>query len=388
MILFHRRLVTALLCIGFVGACSRGGAPEAPTPEVYVTPVVTQDVPVYMELVGQTRGSQDVQIRARVEGFLDSVSFTEGAFVRKGAPLYRIDPRPLEAALAQAKANLATQQAHLDQASVAARRLKPLAAQEAVSLQELDNALGNENAARAQRDAAKAALEKATLDLSYTTITAPVDGVVGTTLVMAGNLVGRGESTLLTTVSQVDPVLFRAGLSESEYLRFARHFEETGTKPGESTVPIELLLADGTAHRYPGRLDGVERAIDPTTGTLALQFAFPNPERLVRPGQFGRVRIEIEHRRGALLVPQRAVQELQELHTVAVVGNDSKISMRTITVGPRTGNMWVVESGLQAGEKVVSEGLQRLRDGMSVHASPAKLESTGASAEPAAAGKG
>lgn len=388
MVLFNRRLVPALLCVALVGACSRGGAPQAPTPEVYVTPVVAMDVPVYMELVGQTSGFQDVQLRARVEGFVESVSFTEGAFVSKGTPLYHIDPRPLEAALAQARANLATQQAHFDQASVAAKRLRPLAEQEAVSLQELDNALANENAARAQRDAAKAALDKATLDLSYTRISAPIDGVVGAALVNAGNLVGRGESTLLTTVSQVDPISFRAGLSESEYLRLARHFEETGTQPGGGKVPIELLLADGTTHRYPGKLDGIERAVDPTTGTLALQFAFPNPERLVRPGQFGRVRIEIENRRNALVVPQRAVQELQELHTVAVVGNDSKVSIRTVTVGPRTGNLWVVESGLQAGEKVVSEGLQRLREGMSVNASPAKPSDAGATGDPARAGKG
>ncbi len=388
MILFPRRLIPALLCIGFIGACSRGGAPEAPTPEVYVTPVIAQDVPVHMELVGQTRGSQDVQIRARVEGFLETMSFTEGTFVAKGTPLYRIDPRPLETAVAQAKANLASQQAHLDQASVAAKRLKPLAAQEAVSLQELDNALGNESAALAQRDAAKAALDKAVLDLSYTNITSPVDGVVGTTMVMVGNLVGRGESTLLTTVSQVDPILFRAGISESEYLRFARHFKETGTRPGENDVPIELLLADGTVHRYPGKLDGVERAVDATTGTLALQFAFPNPERLVRPGQFGRARIQWELLRNALLVPQRAVQELQNLHTVAVVGSDNKVSMRTVKVGPRVGSLWVIESGLQAGEKVVSGGLQRLREGVTVHATPAPATPDDSGAEPTSASGG
>jgi membrane fusion protein (multidrug efflux system) len=269
---------------------------------------------------------------------------------------------------------------------VAAKRLRPLAEQEAVSLQELDNALANENAARAQRDAARAALEKATLDLSYTNITAPIDGVVGAALVNAGNLVGRGESTLLTTVSRVDPISFRAGLSEAEYLRLARYFEETGKTPGEDGVPIELLLADGTVHRHPGRLDGVERAIDPTTGTLALQFTFPNPERLVRPGQFGRVRIQTELRRNALLVPQRAVQELQELHTVAVVGSNNTVSMRTIKVGPRVGSFWVVESGLTAGENVVTEGLQRLREGMSVNTRPAKAEA--ADAGPAPAGKG
>jgi membrane fusion protein (multidrug efflux system) len=266
--------------------------------------------------------------------------------------------------------------------------LKPLAAQEAVSLQELDNALGNENAARAQRDAAKAALEKASLDLSYTEITAPVDGVIGASLIDPGNLVGRGESTLLTTVSRVDPINFRANLSEAEYLRLARHFEATGTKPGEGAAPIELLLADGTTHQYPGKLEGVERAVDPTTGTLALKFTFPNPQRLVRPGQYGRVRIQIELRRNALLVPQRAVQELQDLHTVAVVGSDDTVAMRTITVGPRVGSQWVVESGLQAGEKIVVEGLQRLKNGTRVKASPARLEDAGASTEPATTSKG
>lgn len=372
MILFPRRLVAALACIGLLGACSRGGLPEAPIPEVYVTSVATKDVPVHMELVGQAGGYQDVQIRARVEGYVQSVSFIEGALVQKGTTLYRIDPRPLEAALAQARANLATQQAKLDQASGAARRLRPLAEQEAVSLQELDNALGNEGAARAQRDAAKAALDKATLDLSYTDVTAPIEGVVGTALVKAGNLVGRGESTLLTTVSQVDPISFKAGLSEAEYLRLARYFEATGQTPGDGKAPIELLLADGTKHRYPGRLDGVERAIDPTTGTLALSFVFPNTERLVRPGQYGRVRIQVEILKAALVVPQRAVQELQDLHTVAVVGSDGTVAIRTITVGPRTGNLWVVESGLVAGDKVVVEGLQRLKNGMKVNASPAK----------------
>ncbi|MFM7273960.1 MAG: efflux RND transporter periplasmic adaptor subunit, partial [Gammaproteobacteria bacterium] len=307
-----------------------------------------------------------------VEGYVQSVSFTEGALVQKGTTLYRIDPRPLEAALAQARANLATQQAKLDQAAGAARRLKPLAEQEAVSLQELDNALGNEGAARAQRDAAKAALDKATLDLSYTDVTAPIDGMVGTALVNAGNLVGRGESTLLTTVSQLDPISFEAGLSESEYLRLARYFEATGQTPGEGNAPIELLLSDGTKHLYPGRLDGVERAIDPTTGTLALSFVFPNPERLVRPGQYGRVRIQVEMLKGALVVPQRAVQELQDLHTVAVVDGDGTVAIRTVQVGPRTGNLRVVESGLAAGDKVVVEGLQRLKNGMTVKASPAR----------------
>ena len=192
-----------LLAIAAAG-CGKKDAPAGAPPEVYVTPVVQRDVPVYMELVGQTKGSQDVEIRARVEGYLDRVAFTEGSFVRRGALLYQIDPKPLEAALANAKANLATAQARLDKANTDVNRLTPLAKQQAVSQQELDNALANQDAARAQVDANKAAVDKATLDLGYTRVSAPIDGLVGTTQVKAGNLVGRGESTLLTTVSQVD----------------------------------------------------------------------------------------------------------------------------------------------------------------------------------------
>ncbi|MFM7121063.1 MAG: efflux RND transporter periplasmic adaptor subunit [Gammaproteobacteria bacterium] len=367
----------ALVAQGTLMGCSRGADPTVVVPEVVVTPVVERDVPLYLELVGQTRGSQDVQIRARVEGFLTAVQFTEGAFVPKGTPLYRIDPRPLEAALLQARANLASQEAQLRQAEITARRLAPLAEQQAVSRQELENAESTAAAARAQREAAQAAVDKATLDLSYTFIDAPIDGVVGTSLVMSGNLVGRGESTLLTTVSQVDPILFRAGLGETEYLRLARQLTAAGAGDGgpaatdETAVAAELLLADGTVYAETGRVAGIERAIDATTGTLMVQFAFPNPQRLLCPGQFGRVRVRSELRRGALLVPQRAVQALQDQHTVAVVDESGTVSIRSIRVGPRVESLWIVESGLKLGEQVVSDGLQRLKNGMTVRTTAA-----------------
>ncbi len=213
-------LATLGLLVMVLTACSDQEAPAVAVPEVYVAEVVQQDVPIYMEIVGQTRGSQDVDIRARVEGFLDTINFTEGAFVHKGDLLYQIDPKPLQAALAQAKANLATSKARLDQTTVTVNRMKPLAAQQAVSLQELDNALAAQSAASAQVDAARAAVDKAALDLGYTRIASPIDGIVGITEVKAGNLVGSGESTLLTTVSKVDPIIFRGrhqrgGLFES-----------------------------------------------------------------------------------------------------------------------------------------------------------------------------
>jgi membrane fusion protein, multidrug efflux system len=366
--------------------CTKREAPTAAAPEVYVANVVQRDVPVYMEIVGQTRGSQDVDIRARVEGYLDKVAFTEGSFVHKGQLLYQIDPKALEAALANAKANLATAEARLQKANTDVNRLRPLAEQQAVSQQELDNALSAQDAARAQVDAHRAAVDKASLDLSYTRITSPIDGLVGTTQVKAGNLVGRGESTLLTTVSQVDPILFRAGISESEMLRIARDAEgRKGAAASRDGGRVELLLADGSTYGHKGRLDAVERAVDPTTGTLTVQFSFPNPGRLLRPGQYGRARFVIEEKKGALLVPQRAVQEMQNLHSVAVVDAENTVEFRNVKVGPRVDSLWVIDEGLKPGDKVVVEGLQRLRDGAVVSPKPVPPPmEEGQAAEPAA----
>ena len=370
----------AFAALGLLG-CSKPGPQGPAMPEVYVADVVQRDVPVYMELVGQTKGSQDVEIRARVEGYLDSVNFTEGTYVTKGTLLYQIDPKPFEAALAAAKANLATAQARLDKTNNDVARYRPLVAQQAVSRQELDNALSAQEAATSQVDAAKAAVERATLDLGYTHITSPLDGLVGTTQVKAGNLVGRGESTLLTTVSQMDPILFRAGISEAEYLRIAKRILEKGQKQAERETPaIELLLADGTAFPHKGRIDSIERAVDPTTGTLAVQFRFPNPDNLLRPGQYGRARLVVELKRGALLVPQRAVQELQNLYSVAAVGPDGKVAFRNVKVGPRVDSLWVIDEGLKPGERVIVEGLQRVREGISVSPKPVPPSPAGSGA--------
>jgi membrane fusion protein, multidrug efflux system len=369
-----------------LAACGKKEAPKVQVPEVYVAPVVAKDVPVYLELVGQTKGSQDVEIRARVEGYLESVRFTEGTFVTKGTPLYQIDPKPFEAALAAAKADLATARARLQKTSNDVARYEPLVAQKAISQQELDNALSARDAARAQVDAGSAAVDKATLDLGYCSIAAPLDGIVGTTKVRAGNLVGRSESTLLTTVSAVDPILFRAGISEAEYLRVAKRAQESKEKA--SKVEVSLILADGTVLPDKGRIEAVEREVDATTGTLAVQFTFPNPNRLVRPGQYGRARFVIETKAGALLVPQRAVQELQNLYSVATVGADNKVAFKSVKVGPRVEGLWVIEEGLKAGETVVVEGLQRIREGMTVTTKPAAAMPGGpGAAEPAAEAK-
>jgi len=360
-----------VVAIVSIVACEKPAPPAPPPPEVYVTAVVQKDVPVYLELVGQTEGFQDVDIRARVEGFLETMNFQEGSFVKQGDLLYTIDRKPLEAIVAEGKADQATAEARLSRATNDVTRYTPLVAKQAVSKQELDNALADQEASRSQVEAAKATVEKATLDLSYTRVTSPINGLVGTTNVKPGNLVGRGESTLLTTISQIDPVLVKVGVTEADYLRVARQVQAAGKSSGGSRQGIELTLADGSRYPHTGKINTIERAVDPTTGTLGIELAFANPEQLLRPGQYGRVRILLDTKRGALLIPQRAVQELQNLYSVAVVDGSGKVAFRNVKVGQRVGPLWVIEDGLKVGEQIVVEGLQRIQDGMTVSVKPA-----------------
>ena len=379
-------LVSCLLII--VGAgCSKKEPPPPPPPEVQVTEVVQKDVPIYIELVGATLGSEDVEIRARVEGYLASVNFTEGSFVKKGQLLYKIDPQQLEAALAQAQANLATAQSRLDKTNNDVARYKPLAAQKAVSQQELDNAMSAQEAARFQVTAYDALVAKAKLELLYTTVTSPVDGLIGTTQKKVGALVGRGENTLLNTISQVNPILFRCAIAEAEYLRLARA-SAVKDKSLEKKFGVELILADGTVFNHKGRLDAIERAVDAATGTLTGQFSFPNPQLILRPGQYGKARFVTDLKEDALLIPQLAVQEIQGLYSVMVVKPDSTVELRMVKAGERVGNLWVIDSGLKPGEKVIVEGLQKVKPGVQVSAKTVKLEETAsppASAPPASA---
>jgi len=352
------------------GACTKAAPPAPPPPpEVYVTRVVQKDVPEYLELVGQTQGFQDVDIRARVEGFLDTMNFREGSFVRKGELLYRIDPKPFEATVAQARADQATAQARLTKSINDVARYTPLVAKQAVSRQELDDARSAQEAAQSEVKAQAAAVETATLNLGYTKVVSPITGYVGTTRVKPGNLVGKGEPTLLTTVSQIDPILFHIGVNEAEFLRVSRRYPGRVGEPPRAGG-IELRLSDGTEHPYKGRVYAIDREVNSTTGTIGVQIEFRNPEYVLRPGQYGRIRALIDTHKNALLVPQRAVQELQNQYSVAVVTPESKITFRNIKVGPRVDTLWVVEEGLKPGETVVVEGLQSVRDGMDVRTKP------------------
>jgi membrane fusion protein, multidrug efflux system len=366
-------LFIACFTLAASAACSKKEAPPPPPPEVQVAAVVQKDVPIYIELVGATLGSEDIEIRARVEGYLVSVNFTEGSFVKKGQLLYKIDPQPLEAALAQAQANLETARAGLDKTNNDVNRYKPLAEQKAVSQQELDNALSAQQAAQFQVTAYGAQVDKAKLDLAYTTITSPLDGIIGTTQRKVGALVGRGENTLLNTISQVNPILFRCAIAEAEYLRLARD-AAAKNRSLEKQYGVELILADGTVFNHKGRLDAIERAVDPTTGTLTGQFSFPNPERILRPSQYGRARFVTDVKQDALLVPQRAVQETQGLYSVMVVKPDATVEQRMVKAGERVGNLWILDSGVKPGEKVIVEGIQRVKPGMKVSATPEKTK--------------
>jgi membrane fusion protein (multidrug efflux system) len=356
-------------------SCKEEAPPPPPPPDVKVAEVLTRDVPVYVEAIGQTRGNTEIEIRARVEGFLETVNFTEGTFVSRGQLLYTIDPRPFEASLSQAKANLAQAEAELARAHQDVVRFEPLVAKNAISRQEYETAVAVERAQVSAVEAAKARVESAELDLGYTRVLAPDNGLVGKTEVYPGTLVGRGQSTLLTHISKIDPIHVRFTIAERDYLYYARRREER-TRIENAETPFQLVLADGTTHDQPGRLVFVDRNVDPQTGTILLEASFPNPQRIVRPGQYARVRAAVDLKKGAVLVSQRSVQELQGIYNVAVVKADDTVEIRMVTPGERVGTLWVVDSGLNSGDRVVVEGLQKVRPGAKVTPETVTIESS------------
>lgn len=363
----------ALLALGCQD--NKAAPPPPPPPEVTLTQVVQQDVPLYVEWIGTIDGDVNAEIRARVKGYLQSRDYSEGSRVKAGDLLFRIDPRPYVAALDQAKGDLGRAQAQLTKSEQDVRRYTPLAAEGAISQQELDNAVQANRAAKAAVESAKANVEKAQLDLDWTEIRSPIDGVAGIATTNIGDLIS--ESTVLTTVSQLDPVRVSFNISEQEYLRFAAagRVSQPGERPGDA--PLELILADGSIHPERGRAIAANRQVDIKTGTMTILGIFPNPTQLLRPGQFAKVRATIETRRGALLVPQRSVQEVQGTHLVAVVGADNKVAMRSVAVGPRVGNLWVIDKGVQLGERVIVDGAQKVRDGVTVNPKPAAAVAQG-----------
>jgi membrane fusion protein (multidrug efflux system) len=359
-----------LLLLG--AACGDPVAAPAPPVDVIVASVAQKDVPITVEWIGTTEGAVDAEIRAQVSGYLVSRDYEEGTEVARDALLFRIDPRPYQAALDQARGDLGRARAVLEKARLDVERYTPLAAEGAVSQQELDNAVQLRRSGEAAVQAASAAVEKARLDLSFTEIRSPIDGIAGVARAQLGNLVGPGDPEPLTVVSQLDPIRVSFPLSEREYLRFAEGFRDAVKGKGEEReARLDLILADGSTWPHRGRPVPAAAGVDPRTGTILVRGEFSNPDHILRTGQYARVRAVVEVRQGALVVPQRAVSERQGVFQVAVVDGENKVSMRVVEPGPRTGSDQVIEKGLQAGERVVVEGIQKVRDGAVVNPEPA-----------------
>jgi RND family efflux transporter MFP subunit len=376
-------LVLASSFLLMLASCSRKPAPAAAPPAVEVTTVVQRDLPIESEWVGSLDGYVNAEIRPQVEGYLLRQSYREGTFVHRGDVLFEIDPRQFESSLDQAKADLARAEAASARARLDVKRFTPLVADKAISQQELDNALSTERQAQANVDAARAAVARAQLNLTWTKVTSPIDGISGIAKAQVGNLV-NGQ-TVMTTVSQVDPIKAYYSPSEQEYMAWSQ--AGAAGDPTKLKGSLQLILGDGSVYPYRGDPLLQDRSVDPRTGTITAAGVFPNPERLLRPGQFARIRATTKTIRGALLVPQRAALELQGNYQVAVVGADDKIDLRTVEMGDRVGSLWLVTKGLKPGERVVVEGVQKVKAGMVVAPKPVAEAAATPAVSPATGGK-
>jgi RND family efflux transporter MFP subunit len=352
-----------------LGGCQSQKAAGAPPPaEVQVVSVVQQDVPIYDEWVATLDGYVNAQIQPQVSGYLVQQNYKEGSYVRKGQILFEIDPRPFQAILDQTKAQLAQAEAQFGKTKLDVDRDTPLAKERAIAQSQLDNDIQANLAAGAAVKSATAQVEQAQLNLDFTHVTSLVDGIAGIATVQIGNLVS--QTTALTSVSQVDPIKAYFPISEQQYMHFSKQINARNQDVYAKAPPLDLILADGSVYPYKGKILYTDRQVDVTTGSIRIVSGFSNPDNILRPGQFGRIRAASETRKDALLVPQRAVTELQGTFQVAVVGSDDKVSIRSVKVGDRVGALWIIESGVKPGEMVVTEGLQKVRDGSVVSPKP------------------
>lgn len=344
------------------GCSSKSQAsPSMPAPSVSVVTASSQDVPRRGEWVATLDGYVNAQIQPQVSGYLIKQNFREGSLVRKGEVLFEIDPRPFQAVVNQAEAQLEQAKARLALAEVNVKRDTPLAQQRAIAQSQLDSEIAALQEAKANVQAAQAAVETARLNLGFTKVRSLIDGVAGTATVQMGNLVA--PTSVLTTVSKLDPVKVYFPISEQEYMGYAK----PSGKQGAASMSLELVLSDGSTFPQKGRVVFTDRQIDPQTGTIRLVGSFPNPGNILRPGQFARVRAVTGVMKSAVLVPQRAVNEIQGNYMVAVVGADNKVATRKVKVGERIDQLWVIEDGVKAGERVITDGAMKVRDGMPVN---------------------
>jgi len=371
---FHDLFILALVFL--IAGCDGQAGPKAatppPPPEVVVVEVIHQDVPIYFEWIGTTEGYVNAQIRPRVQGSLQSRDYKEGSLIKAGQLMFTIDTREYQVALNQALGDLGRAEANLGKTQLDVARYTPLAKEGAISQQELDNANQAHQANKASVEAARATVERARLNLSWTKVTAPITGIAGISVAQIGDLVT--PSSLLTTLSQVDPIKVYYPISEQEYLHFARRIRDIEQGRGGQRAPLELTLADGSVYPERGTFSLADRQVDLRTGTITVQSVFPNPENILRPGQYAKIRVAAETRKGAMLVPQQAVQQLQGSHQVAVVGGDNKVDIRSVKVGEQIGSMWIITQGLKPGERIVVAGVQKVKTGMVVNPKPSVTE--------------
>jgi membrane fusion protein (multidrug efflux system) len=382
-----------LILIGVIVGAMRpsknaSAAPAKVPQEVVVVHVEQKDVPIYGEWIGTLDGLVNADVRAQVTGYLQTQGYQEGAFVKKGQLLFQIDPRPFQAVLdqaegqlSQAKAILANAEAVQGRTELDVKRYTPLAKEQAASQQDLDNAVQNNLAAKATVETARAqiktdeaAIETAQINLEFTRLIAPIDGIAGQAQLQVGALVTPGSAPV-TSVSTVDPIKVYFTVSEPQYLAWRKRFPtETSRLAADKALRLQLILADGSTYGQEGRFYFADRQVNVGTGAIRIAGLFPNPGNVLRPGGYAKVHAVISIQHGALLVPQRAVSELQGGYQVAVVDDDNKVNVRTVTVGDRVGSQWIILSGLNPAEKVVAEGVQKVRTGVYVNPKPMAMQ--------------
>jgi membrane fusion protein, multidrug efflux system len=371
-------LLAAGVALSLCG-CKPAAPPSLPPPVVQVMDITATDAPASIEFIGQLDSPQNVEIRARVEGFVDKVLFTEGTEVKEGDPLFKLDDRPYQERLAAANGSLAQAKAALNKYEKDVARLTPLAQKQAVPQQDLDNALASVDVGKADVLTAQARVESAALDVGYCDVRAPITGLIGAKQVSMGELVGKGLPTLMATISTLDPIWFYCNVSEVDYLKADAESKRTGKQVRD--LPVTLLLANGAIHPDKGKFVFIDRAVDPKTGTLRVRAEFANAAKVLRPGMFGRIRTDLGVRPNSILIPERSVAELQGKNFVWVIAPDNKATQRAVKVGGQLGENLLIQEGLKPGDRIVVEGLQKVREGAPVQPMTAAQMAQAASAQ-------
>lgn len=364
-------ITSAAICLLLFISCGDDTQQQIGIPEIPVFKTETQRVPIYQEFVGEVYGAKDISIRARVHGYLEQIYFDEGTKVQKGKLLYRIESQPFEEDVAAKLSALAEAKTFLAKAESDLKRYEPLAKVNAVSQSDLDAVTAEYEAALAGVEAAEANLRASQINLGYTKIYSPITGLIGKTRAKVGDFVGQSPNpVILNVVSQIDEILVEFFLTETDYLFFAREVLESenlsSNKLKDREPNLQLILADGSIHEHKGKINFIDRGVDPSTGAVLIQASFPNPTGLIRPGQFAKIKALVNHVDEGIVIPQRCVNEIQGIYNVLVINNENKIENRSVDVGQKYNDFWLITDGLKANEKIVYEGIQKVKEGMTI----------------------